>query len=81
MVQNNTVLSGNMPKWGQYPVGVFPGCNAKTLRGMCFASAVGVQHVYKRQLRKEEVGQSVRRSVGDSCLKWVLNSESWDWKV
>ena len=32
MVQNNTVSSGNVPKWGQYPVGVFPGCNTKTLR-------------------------------------------------
>ena len=26
MAANNTVLSGNVPKWGQYPVGVFPGC-------------------------------------------------------
>ena len=32
MVQNNTVLSGKVPKWGQYPVGVFPGCNTNTLR-------------------------------------------------
>ena len=24
------VLSGNVPQWGQYPVGVFPGCNTKT---------------------------------------------------
>ena len=32
LVQNKTVLSGNEPKWGQYPVGVFPGCNTKTLR-------------------------------------------------
>ena len=32
MVQNNTCLSGNVPEWGQYPVGVFPGCNTKTLR-------------------------------------------------
>ena len=31
---NNTVLSGNVPKWGKYPVGVFPGCNTKTLRFM-----------------------------------------------
>ena len=29
MVQNGTVLSGNVPKWGQYPVGVFPGWNTK----------------------------------------------------
>ena len=28
MTQNrSTVLSGNVPKWGQYPVGVFPGCS------------------------------------------------------
>ena len=32
MVQNDMVLSGNVPKWGQYPVGVFPGCKTKTLR-------------------------------------------------
>ena len=30
--KKNTVLSGHVPKWGQYPVGVFPGCNTKTLR-------------------------------------------------
>ena len=29
MVQNNTVLSGNVPQSGQYPVGVFPWCNTK----------------------------------------------------
>ena len=32
MVKNNTVFSGHVPKWGQYPVGVFPGCDTKTLR-------------------------------------------------
>ena len=32
MVQSNTVVSGNVPIWSQFPVGVFPGCNAKTLR-------------------------------------------------
>ena len=37
MVQNNKGLSGNVPKWGQYPVGVFPGCNTKTL--MCELSS------------------------------------------
>ena len=26
----NTVISGNVPKWGQYPAGVFP----ETLRGV-----------------------------------------------
>ena len=29
MLQHNTVLSTHVPKWGQYPVGVFPGCNTK----------------------------------------------------
>ena len=31
MVQNNTVSPGNVPKWGQYPVGVFLGCDTKPL--------------------------------------------------
>ena len=25
-----TALSGNAPKWAQYPVGVLPGCNTQT---------------------------------------------------
>ena len=35
MTQNGSRQHGfirNVPKWGQYPVGVFPGCNTRTLR-------------------------------------------------
>ena len=42
MVQYNTVLSGNVRKWGQYSVGVFPGRNTKTLRPFCQVSVAGL---------------------------------------
>ena len=65
MAQLNTVLSGNVPKWGQYPVGVFPGCNTKTLRPKQPPLAL------KRNNKTHGISDSRRwRSAGPICGLW-----------